>query len=101
VNFLTLLCVNFLTLALAFPSFGQEPVIKTGSCPSGYTTSGGYCVPGRNARPALPKIGSCPSGYSTSGNYCLMGENGTPAILKVGSCPSGYTTSGNYCLLSR
>ena len=96
-----ILCVNFLTLALASPSFGQEPVVKAGSCPSGYSTSGQYCVPGRNARPALPKIGSCPSGYSTSGDYCLMGANGKPAIPKVGSCPSGYTTSGSYCLRTR
>ncbi len=96
-----ILCVNFLALALVSPSFGQEPVIKTGSCPSGYSTSGQYCVPGRNARPALPKIGSCPSGYSTSGDYCLIGTNGKPAIPKVGSCPSGYATSGSYCLRSR
>jgi hypothetical protein len=47
---------------------------------------------------ALPKVGSCPSGYLTSGAYCLAGNNAKHAIRKSGSCPSGYMTSGRYCL---
>jgi len=47
------------------------PVVKNGSCPGGYYTSGGYCVPSKNTtKQAIPKVGSCPSGYVTSGNYC-------------------------------
>jgi hypothetical protein len=50
----------------------QTPVVKNGSCPTGYYTSGNYCVPYRNTeRPAIPKVGSCPTGYYTSGNYCV------------------------------
>tara|TARA_Y100000992_G_scaffold283094_1_gene232137 strand:+ start:447 stop:572 length:126 start_codon:yes stop_codon:yes gene_type:complete len=35
------------------------PIQKIGSsCPSGYTTQGGMCVPGSGAKPAIQKIGS-------------------------------------------
>ena len=75
---------------------------KTGSCPSGYSTSGDYCKPGSSARFAVEKVGSCPSGYSTSGDYCLAGSSDARhAMPKSGSCPSGYSTSGDYCLASR
>jgi hypothetical protein len=78
----------------------QPPLVKQGACPSGYHTSGSYCVPSSSsARPALPKIGSCPSGYHTSGDYCLgSSPNAKPAVVKRGACPSGYRTSGDYCL---
>jgi hypothetical protein len=47
----------------------------------------------------VPKTGSCPSGYHTSGDYCLASSaNAKPAVPKAGSCPSGYHTSGDYCL---
>ena len=95
----------YLTVALAFAAQAAfagdlpvKPLVKDGSCPSGYTTSGNYCKPGSGARYALPKHGSCPSGYTTSGSYCLAGNSARYAVPKSGSCPSGYTTSGGYCL---
>ena len=84
--------------ALADPAMLAAPLAKVGSCPSGYFTSGEYCVPGRNARFAIEKRGACPSGYATSGAYCLAGANARPAMPKVGTCPSGWFTSGRYCL---
>ena len=75
-----------------------QPVPKTGNCPSGYSSSGGYCVPGRSAHYAIEKRGSCASGYSSSGDYCLAGNYAKLAIHKEGGCPSGWTASGNYCL---
>jgi hypothetical protein len=75
-----------------------KPVPKAGTCPSGYTISGSYCNPGRDARFAVQKIGTCPSGYSTSGGYCLAGRK---AISKAGACPSGWSVSGDYCLSNR
>jgi len=75
-----------------------QPLAKTGTCPSGYSTSGAYCKPNSGARYAVAKTGSCPSGYSTSGDYCLAGQGARFAVPKVGSCPSGYSTSGSYCL---
>ncbi len=80
-----------------------QPIIKEGSCPSAYITSGNYCIPnGDNAHFAISKNGSCPSGYISSGNYCLAsGNNSKLAIEKQGSCPSGYITSGNYCLSNK
>ena len=86
---------------LATPALAQQPVLKSGSCPTGYHSSGNYCVPGSNAQPVIEKNGSCPSGYASSGNYCVMGSSGKPAIPKSGSCPSGYHSSGNYCVQSR
>ena len=75
------------------------PILKNGSCPTGYHASGKYCIPGKNAKFAIIKLGSCPSGYHSSGNYCLAGKSAKAVILKAGSsCPSGYHTSGKYCL---
>ena len=57
------------TAAAALPA---SPVARVGSCPSGYTTSGDYCLAtSDDSRHALPRQGSCPSGYTTSGDYCL------------------------------
>jgi hypothetical protein len=81
---------------------GLTPLVKHGACPSGYRTQGEYCVPGSNARGALPKFGSCPAGYYTSGKYCVAGKNAKSAISKVGSsCPAGWYTSGKYCVRSQ
>ncbi len=85
----------------AAPAFAQQPILKNGSCPTGYNSSGNYCVPGSGAHPVIEKTGSCPSGYNSSGNYCVMGPSGKPAIHKSGSCPSGYNSSGDYCVQSR
>ncbi|WP_223296630.1 hypothetical protein [Thiorhodovibrio frisius] len=83
-------------------SLALEPLVKQGSCPSGYRTQGDYCVPGSAARGALPKSSSCPAGYYTNGSYCVAGKNAKPAIEKVGSsCPAGWYTRGNYCVRSR
>jgi hypothetical protein len=87
------------------PAALAQAVPKVGTCPSGYHTSGGACIPSsqqRPSRPALPKTGTCPSGYHTSGDYCLAsGDRAKHAIPKTGTCPSGYHTSGAYCLANR
>jgi hypothetical protein len=94
--YLVLACIP--SVVLADPAMVAQALLKLGSCPSGYATSGGYCVPGRHARVALAKRGPCPSGYATSGAYCLAGAQARPAIPKVGPCPSGWSTSAGYCL---
>ena len=68
------------------PVLAQQPILKNGSCPSGYNSSGNYCVPGSSAHPVIEKNGSCPSGYNSSGNYCVMGSSGHP---QVGILPFG------------
>ena len=79
-----------------------QPVLRTGSCPSGYYASGNYCVPGNSARHALQRSGSCPSGYYASGDYCVASsERSGLAIPRSGSCPSGFYASGGYCVSSR
>ena len=85
--------------ALGESAMVAQPVVKIGHCPSGYSTSGQYCLPGRQARLALEKRGQCPSGYTTSGAYCLAGGQARPALPKLGAtCPSGWSPSGDYCL---
>lgn len=89
-------------LATAAWALDPQPLVKQGSCPSGYSQSGNYCNPSSGARYAVLKVGSCPSGYSQSGNYCLASSQSAKlAVPKVGSCPSGYSQSGDYCLSSR
>jgi len=92
--------VTVFVLMSATSAFGldPQPIPKSGSCPSGYSTSGSYCNPNSNARFAVPKVGTCPSGYSTSGSACLANRGARYAIPKSGSCPSGFSTSGAYCL---
>ncbi len=58
------------TMAQAAP----VPLPKTGTCPLGYYSSAGYCVPTTrpNTREAIQKSGStCPLGWYTSGSYCV------------------------------
>ena len=51
---------------------GALPLQKNGGCPSGYYSSGNYCVPSSSSSSAaIAKTGSCPSGYYSSGNYCV------------------------------
>jgi len=52
-----------------------SPIPKNGNCPTGYNTSGAFCVPGPNARPAIAKNGNCPTGWNTQGNYCVKKSN--------------------------
>jgi hypothetical protein len=48
------------------------PVPKTGTCPSGYASSGSYCTPTSDRAPrAIPKVGICPGNWSSSGSYCV------------------------------
>ncbi len=49
--------------------------------------------------PPLAKTGLCPSGYLSSGNYCLARDQAPATILKNGRyCPSGWLSSGDYCI---
>ncbi len=97
-------CLASLAFALLFACSVQaadlpvQPILKNGTCPTGYRTSGNYCVPGKSARFALEKVGSCPTGYRTSGKYCVANKKASFAVPKNGSCPSGYRTSGAYCI---
>ena len=75
-----------------------QPILKEGSCPSGYYSNGSYCVPSRGASLVVKRINGCPSGYYTSGNYCVASSTGSRlAIPKSGFCPSGWYTSGSAC----
>ena len=77
---------------------------KSGSCPSGYSSSGNYCVAQAETRTSaltpttVTKNGSCPSGYSSSVIIVNPNSGARFAIEKNGSCPSGYSSSGEYCL---
>ena len=95
-----LLAVAISGLAVAAPP--PQPIIRDGSCPSGYYASGNYCAPGSNARFAIERNGSCPSGYFASGKYCVASSNNSKAVIhRSGSCPSGFYASGKYCVASR
>ena len=98
-----------LAVAAANPAWAQQPVRplpKSGSCPIGYYSSSGYCVPSKsgNTRGAIEKSGSsCPIGFFSSGDYCVSSPNNQrEAIQKSGnSCPIGWFSSGQYCVKNR
>jgi hypothetical protein len=94
-------CFSFIFGATPVYALQPQPLLKQGSCPSGYSSSGNYCNPSSSARFALPKIGGCPTGYSQSGGYCLAGKDAHLAVPKSGSSPSGFSQSGDYCLSSK
>ena len=96
----SLLAIGWIVLGAGATS-AQEPLVKQGLCPSGYYSSGSYCVPGQDARPAVPKVGLCPSGYLSSGNYCVASDAASSAVPRKGLCPTGYISSGDYCVKSR
>jgi hypothetical protein len=101
-NFKRILIVMSAVIALGVSQgAAQEPVIKQGVCPTGYYAAGSYCMPGQNARPAIPKSGICPAGYTTAGAYCLGGGRAPQAIPRRGICPPGYVGSGEYCTKPR
>lgn len=95
------LATIFVLMTLPTGASAQNAILRNGSCPPGYNTSGNYCIKTDYGRPAIDRVGACPPGYSTSGNYCLRSEYGRPAIERHGSCPPGYSTSGNYCVRNR
>ena len=98
---IALVCLTPLN-ALADSAVSPTPIVKHGTCPNGYRSSGAYCVPSAKARQAIEKIGLCPSGYIASGAYCLAGRQARDAIPKIGaSCPSGWLSNGTYCLRKR
>lgn len=95
------------SLSLTTPTVAEtaQPIVRVGKhCPSGYRSSGDYCVPrsgSSNTSHAIEKNGSCPPGYRKNGEYCIQrsGNEDTRHIIeKKGSCPSGYRKSGNYCI---
>ncbi len=101
-HFLFLLMAGFVLPSMANASPMPQPIVKQGSCPSGYYSSSNYCVPTSNARFAIVKNGSCPSGYYSSSNYCVASSDSSRlAVPKVGSCPSGFYSSGQYCVSSK
>ena len=45
---------------------------RGGSCPHGFTQSGGLCVPSAGAQYAIPqRNGNCPHGWAASGSFYL------------------------------
>ena len=96
--FILLLLTMGLLLSPSAKCQEAAPVPKDGNCPTGYTTSGRYCVPGKSAHFAITKRGNCPAGYTTSGKYCVAGPGARLILLKEGTCPTGFRTDGQYCV---
>lgn len=95
--------IGYMALFVSMSAYSQlpapTPLPKVGSCPSGYSSQGNFCVPGTSAQFAIAKDGSCPSGYGSQGSYCVASAGARFAIPKgSGSCPSGYGSQSNYCV---
>jgi hypothetical protein len=66
--------------------------------------AGPYCAPKSDGTPRIPKTGTCPSGYFSSGNCCEAFRPNTPNAMpkiKGAACPSGYRASGDSCVAFR
>lgn len=98
-----LFLIASIALGVTLPVAAQSPLPKDGACPSGFYSSGKYCVPIKDeSRPAMMRAGQCPTGYRTSGKYCVaMSKSAREAISKNGACPPGYFSSGSYCLKNK
>jgi len=59
-------------IALIAPLFiALEPIQKVGTCPTGWYTSGSYCIPStKTSPPLIQKDSTCPLGWYTSSDYC-------------------------------
>ncbi len=57
--------------SLAWSKPNAITVKKIGTCQSGYSSSGNYCLPNSNTRFAIPTSVSFPRSYSSSGQYFL------------------------------
>jgi hypothetical protein len=95
--------IGIFSLAALADAPAAQALARDGSCPSGYSSSGNYCVPGSGARFALARNGgSCPSGYFSSGNYCVASSaTSKHAMPRSGSCPSGYFSSSDFCVSNK
>jgi hypothetical protein len=70
------LVAGFFYIYLNMPAPAEPlpvPQQQGGSCPSGYLSSGSYCVPSSSRQDAVvkPPSGTCPNGWLSSGSYCL------------------------------
>ena len=49
----------------------QPPIQRVGTCPVGWYSSGGYCVPtSEYTKPAIQKYENCPLDWYSTGSYC-------------------------------
>ncbi len=79
-----------------------QPIIRDGTCPSGYYAGDEYCAPTSSAQFAIKRDGSCPSGYYASDKYYVAATDSAKAVIpRAGSCPSGWYASGNHCVSTR
>ena len=69
--------------------------VGAGTCPAGYTLSGGQCTTVTGSVPATITGYTCPSGYTLSGSTCY--STSSVAATPVYQCPAGYTLSGTTC----
>ena len=68
-----MICLFSLAALAEVPA--AQALVRDGSCPSGFSSSGNYCVPGSGARFALARNGgSCPSGYFSSSDFCVSSK---------------------------
>ena len=82
-----------------------QVIAKHGTCPTGYSGQGGFCVGGSNAGPVIDKgAGSCPEGYHQSGSGYCVGYGGAKAAVTRpagAACPSTMHSSGGACVSYR
>jgi len=96
-----------LLLALIIPvkvnaAPSPQPILRNGTCPSGYYASDKYCVPTGSAKFAIERDGACPGEYYASDKYCVAATDLAKAVIpRTGSCPSGWRASGRYCTSTR
>lgn len=69
---LLILLIGLCSTTALFASDKKPIAPKAASCPTGYYRDGGYCMPGKYAKPAIEKRGaSCPMGYYSESGYCV------------------------------
>lgn len=69
--------MKYVLFALVSIAAGQfalaqgTPVMRSGQCPTGTSTSGDVCVPRGDTQVFYNGGGPCPQGWTSSKNYCV------------------------------
>lgn len=88
-------------VSISFTRLASQPWLACSrGCKNVSTSSNSSTAPSRStwAKPAVLRNGTCPSGWTAQGDYCVATRSNPKIVVprSGGSCPNGYRVQGNY-----